>query len=150
MEVILLQDVKRLGVTGDVRRVTDGYARNYLIPRGLAAVATPAARKRVSEQAASVVKRQETVRSAAEAQAAEIGDVELVFGVKAGETGRLYGSITSADIAEKLSERIQADVDKRKVQLGEPIKEIGKTKVEVKLHNDVKITVTVIVESDAD
>jgi len=150
MEVILLKDVKGLGESGQVRRVADGYARNYLIPRGLAAVATAGARKRAAEQAASTAKRQESQRDEAEAQAAKIGDVELVFSAKAGDTGRLYGSITNGDIAEKLSERLGSAVDKRKVLLEDPIKEIGKTKVEVKLHSDVKITVTVIVEPDAD
>jgi len=150
MEVILLQDVKGLGESGQVRRVADGYARNYLIPRGLAAAATAGARKRAAEQAASTAKRQKSERSEAEAQAAKIGDVELVFQAKAGDTGRLYGSVTNGDIAEKLSEQIGSAVDKRKVLLEDPIKETGKTKVEVKLHSDVRITVTVIVEPDAD
>jgi len=150
MEVILFKDVKGLGEAGQVRRVADGYARNYLIPRGLAAVATAGARKHAAEQAASTAKRQESQRSEAEAKAAKIGDVELVFSAKAGDTGRLYGSVTNGDIAEKLSERLGSAVDKRKVLLEDPIKEIGKTKVEVKLHSDVKITVTVIVEPDAD
>jgi large subunit ribosomal protein L9 len=148
MEVILLKDVKRLGKAGEVKRVADGYARNYLIPRGLAAVATEGARKQVVAQAEGAARHEAAARAEAEARAAHLQHVELVFAVKAGESGRLYGSITSADIAEKLAEQIHAEVDKRKVLLGEPIKELGKFKVDVKLHSDVKITITVIVEPE--
>jgi len=146
MEVILLKEVKRLGQAGDTKRVADGYARNYLIPRGLAIQATAAARSQVQALAAADAKRKASVKAVAEKRAEVLDDVELVFQVKAGETGRLYGSVTNADIAEKLAEAINAEVDKRKVLLDEPIKEIGKSKVEVKLHNDVSITATIIVE----
>ena len=149
MQIILLKDVKRLGKAGEVKRVADGYARNYLIPRGLAAVATEGARKRAAYEATAQLRHDVAVKAQAEVQAADLQEVELVFAAKVGESGRLYGSITSADIAAQLSERISAEVDKRKVQLDEPIREIGKSKVDVKLHSDVKITVTVIVEPEA-
>mgnify|MGYP005844060997 FL=1 len=148
MEVLLLKEVKRLGKPGEVRRVADGYARNYLIPRGLAVPATEAARKQVADRQAARARAAEAERAAAEAHAASLQHVELVFKVKSGESGRLYGSITSADIAERLAERIGEPVDKRKVLLDEPIKEVGTSKVDVKLHADVKITVTVIVEGE--
>lgn len=148
MEVLLLKEVKRLGKAGEVRRVADGYARNYLIPRGLAVPATDAARRQVAEREAARARAADAEKATAEAQAAALENVELVFKVKSGESGRLYGSITSADIAEQLAERIGESVDKRKVMLDEPIKEIGTSKVDVKLHTDVKISVTVIVEGE--
>ncbi|HHX42775.1 MAG TPA: 50S ribosomal protein L9 [Chloroflexi bacterium] len=148
MEVLLLKEVKRLGKAGEVRRVADGYARNYLIPRGLAVPATDAARRQVAEREAARARAADAEKATAEAQAAALENVELVFKVKSGESGRLYGSITSADIAEQLAERIGEPVDKRKVMLDEPIKEIGTSKVDVKLHTDVKISVTVIVEGE--
>ena len=148
MEVILLKDVKRLGKTGEIKRVADGYARNYLFPRGLAAVATDGARKQAQEREQASVRQEAEAKAHAEAQAVHLHHVELLFLAKAGDSGRLYGSITSADIAERLAEQIHAEVDKRKVLLPEPIKELGKHKVEVKLHSDVKITVTVVVESE--
>ncbi len=148
MEVILIKEVKRLGKPGEVKHVSDGYARNYLIPRGLAIAATDEALQRIKQQASAEAHREASEKSAAEAKAAALQNMQLVFKAKTGESGRLYGSITSADIAEQLAKKIGADVDKRKVLLEEPIKEVGKSKVEVRLHADVKITVTVIVESE--
>jgi large subunit ribosomal protein L9 len=148
MEVLLLREVKRLGKPGEVRRVADGYARNYLIPRGLAVPATESARKQVADRRAARARAADAERAAAEAHAAALQQVELVFKAKSGESGRLYGSITSADIAEQLAARIGEPVDKRKVMLNEPIKEVGTSTVDVKLHPDVKITVTVIVEGE--
>lgn len=147
MEVLLLKDVRRLGKAGEVKKVADGYARNYLLLRGLATIATDAALKGVAEQAAVVERKVEHQEQQAQAQAASLQDVHLVFKAKVGESGRLYGSITSGDIAERLSALI-GEVDKRKVMLGEPIKELGKTKVDVKLHTNVTITVTVIVQAE--
>lgn len=148
MEVILLKDVKRLGKAGEVKRVADGYARNYLIPRGLAVYATDAARKRIEEQAAAVARREEKEKTIAEMRVADVGKIELVFKAKAGESGRLYGSITSADIAEQLSQKLGMEIDKRKVLLDDPIKKVGKTQVNVKLHSDVQVTVPVIVQPE--
>lgn len=148
MEVLLLKEVKRLGQAGEIRRVADGYARNYLIPRGLAVPATESARKQLAARQAAQSRAADAERAAAEAHAAALEQVELVFKAKSGESGRLYGSITSADIAEQLAARIGEPVDKRKVMLDEPIKEVGTSKVDVKLHADVRITVTVIVEGE--
>ena len=148
MEVILLKEVKRLGKAGDTRRVAEGYARNYLIPRGLAMAATDAARKQIAGQAATEAHREAKEKAEAEAQAANLQKIELTFKAKVGEQGRLYGSITSADIAEQLSREIGEAIDKRKVVLEEPIREVGKSTVEVRLHPDVKFTVTVIVDAD--
>jgi len=149
MEVLLLREVKRLGKAGEVRRVADGYARNYLIPRGLAVPATESARKQVADRQTARARAAAAERAAAEAHAAALQQVELTFKAKSGESGRLYGSVTSADIAEQLAARIGEPVDKRKVMLDEPIKEVGTSKVDVRLHPDVKITVTVIVEGES-
>jgi|YNPNPStandDraft_1061719.scaffolds.fasta_scaffold57991_1 large subunit ribosomal protein L9 len=148
MEVVLLKEVKRLGKAGEVKRVADGYARNYLIPRGLAVAATEAMIKQLAERNASAAQREAKAKAAAEAQAASLHNIELVFKAKAGESGRLYGSVTNADIAEQLSQRIGEEIDKRRVLLEEPIKEVGRFKVDVKLHSDVKITVTVVVQGE--
>jgi large subunit ribosomal protein L9 len=148
MEVILVKEVKRLGKPGDVKRVADGYARNYLFPRGLAVPATDAARHQLAQEADAIVRREANEKAAAEAHAARLGNIQLVFKAKVGEGGRLYGSVTSADIATQLSAKVSEEIDKRKVLLEEPIREVGKSKVEVKLHTDVKILVTVVVEGE--
>jgi len=148
MEVLLLKDVRRLGKAGEIKKVADGYARNYLFPRGLAVMATEAARKELEEQMAAKERRAVMEKARAEKRAQDLQNLVLTFKARAGESGRLYGSITSADIAERLSAIIGDEVDKRKVLLQEPIKEAGRSKVDVKLHNNVTITVTVIVEPE--
>jgi len=148
MEIILVKDVKRLGQAGEIKRVTDGYARNYLIPRGLAVPATGAARRQAAERAVVNARRDTSQMAKAEAQAVDLGDVELVFKAKASESGRLYGSITSAGIAAQLSDRIGREVNKRAVLLDDPIKEVGTSEVDVRLHSDVTITVTVVVKAE--
>jgi len=147
MEVILIKDVKRLGKAGEIKRVADGYARNYLIPRGLAVRATEAARKQLAERAAARARRAQAEKARAELQAADLESTELVFQARAGESGKLYGSVTNADIAEKLSVTLGIQVDKRRIILEEPIKQVGKHKVEVKLQGDTKAAITVIVEA---
>lgn len=150
MQVVLLKDVKRLGKTGELHDVSDGYARNYLIPRGLAAAATAAARQQAAEQAAAQAREERAEQERAAQQAAKMENIELVFAAKAGEAGRLYGSITKADIAEKLAEETGMDVDRRKIMLDEPIKELGTSTVEVQLHSAVSTTVKVIVEAQGE
>lgn len=149
MEVILLKEVKRLGLAGDVKRVTDGYARNYLIPRGLAVPASDAIRQTLTQKASAQQKHEANEKTAAETRAASLQNIVLTFVVKTGESGRLYGSITSADIAVKLSEIVGEEIDKRKVSLVEPIKEVGQTSVEVKLHSEVKIKIRVVVKGES-
>ena len=150
MQVILIKDVRRLGSAGDVKRVADGYARNYLIPRQLAEPATDAARRRAADRQVVEARLEATAETIAREQATQLEGVQLVFQAKAGEGGRLYGSITSGDIAEELSKAIEESVDRRKVRLEEPIKELGKSTVEVRLHTDVRIDVTVLVESQGE
>jgi len=148
MRIVLLKDVKRLGAMGEVRSVADGYARNYLIPRGLAVPATDAALQQVKAKAAAQRREASQEKEEAQTVAERLEGAELVFQAKAGETGRLYGSITNADIAERLTALAGEPVDKRKVELPDPIKDLGKTHVEVKLHGDVVVRVTVIVASE--
>jgi large subunit ribosomal protein L9 len=148
MEVILLKDVRRLGSAGEIKRVADGFARNYLLPRGLAVMATEGARKEIEAHAAVEQRREEAAKAVAQRRAENLGHIELIFKARAGETGRLYGSVTNADIAKQLAEKIGFEVDRRKVQLEEPIKEVGASTVDVKLHSDVTISVTVKVEAD--
>jgi large subunit ribosomal protein L9 len=150
MQVVLLKDVRRLGQMGEEKRVADGYARNYLIPKGLAIPATEATRKQVQQHVAAQVKQKVEEKAQAEIQAGDLSNVELVFKERASETGRLYGSVSSADIAARLSEIVGDTVDRRRVLLDEHIKEIGKSSVDVRLGADVVTAVTVIVEAETD
>jgi len=149
MDVVLLKEVKRLGKPGDVKKVADGYARNYLFPHGLAVPATDETRNRIAAQAAAEARQQAKELATAEAQASQLDHIELVFKVKAGESGHLYGSITNADIAERLSAKLGEEIDKRKVMLDEPLREVSRRDVEVRLHSGVKITVKIIIEAEA-
>jgi large subunit ribosomal protein L9 len=140
MDVILRETIDKLGRAGDIVRVKDGYGRNYLLPKGLAYVATESNKRRVVAEAKRRVTRFTVERSDAEAQAVELEGVELHFTAKAGDADKLFGSITSADIAEKLAEQ-GYQVDKRDIELDEPIKMIGIYKVPVRLHSEVRAQV---------
>lgn len=149
IQVILLKDIKRLGKAGDVKRVANGYARNYLIPRGLAAVATTQAIKQARERLAAESRHTQIEVTSAESLAEIVDKLSFTFRVKAGDTGTLYGSITNADIATRLEKEIGQAFDKRKILLEQPIKELGTYTVEVKLISNVTPTVTVVVEQEA-
>jgi len=149
IQVILLKDIKRLGKAGDVKRVANGYARNYLIPRGLAAVATAQAIKQARERLAAESRRTQIEVTSAESLAEIVGKLSFTFIVNAGDTGTLYGSITNADIATRLEKEIGQAFDKRKILLEQPIKELGTYAVEVKLMSNITPTVTVVVEQEA-
>ncbi len=148
MEVVLLKDIKRLGKAGDVRTVADGYARNYLIPRGLAEAALPGTVQQARDRVAVQAKRLAQEHTQAETLAGQLSGQSLTFKARAGETGHLYGSITAGDIAEELQKRSGKAVDKRKIALEEPIRELGTYQVPIKLGGDVSATVTVIVEKE--
>ncbi|MBN1120188.1 MAG: 50S ribosomal protein L9 [Anaerolineae bacterium] len=144
MRIILLEDVYKLGVAGEVVKVAPGYARNFLIPRSLAVKVTPGA-----------LRQSETLRESADTRRADrdkeyskiaekIEELTLYFGVKAGETGKLYGSVTPVEIAEKLNEEISLEIDRRRVG-DNPLRELGTFRVPVRLEANLVPTVKVVV-----
>lgn len=148
MEVILLQDIKDLGRVGEIKRVADGYARNYLIPKGLASRVTPGARKQAELNAMNQARRQQRLETEASAMAEALSKVSLHFKAKSGEQGRLYGSITPADIVEALEQQTGYQIDKRKLLLEEPIRHTGTHQVEIKLPAGVAAHVEVVVDPE--
>src|SRR5262245_13355642 len=138
MEVILRDHVENVGKRGEVVKVADGYARNYLLPRKLALVATPGNLKQVERERVKLDFKEAQEKTSAEAIAARMGMIEIVISRKVGETEALYGSVTSADIAEALAKK-GFDIDKRKIGLREPIKKLGDVTVPVKLHREVVV-----------
>jgi large subunit ribosomal protein L9 len=149
MQVILKQRLENLGQAGDVVTVKPGYARNYLIPQGFAYEATDANLRRIERERAQLQKRSEEDLKAARARAIEIEGTSVTFTARAGEEGKLFGSITAADIVEKLGEQ-GIEIDRRQVQLDEPLKALGVFTVPVRLHAEVKpeIKVWVIKEGE--
>src|SRR5437763_4375222 len=147
MEIILREDVQHLGAAGDVVKVKDGYARNYLLPKGLAYPATEANKKKIAYEAARIARQRAAERGAAETEAAKLADVHLSFAVKVGEEDKLYGSVTAGDVQRKIEE-LGIHVDKRKVDLPEPIRELGDFRAGVKVHPGVRpeIRVSVVKE----
>ncbi|HEY6809213.1 MAG TPA: 50S ribosomal protein L9 [Gemmatimonadales bacterium] len=147
MDIILREDVQHLGKAGEVVKVKDGYARNYLLPQGLAYHATEANKKKIAFEAARIAKERAAERQAAEGDAAKLAGVQLTFAVKVGEEDKLYGSVTAADIQRRLEE-LGHHVDKRKIDLPEPIRALGEFRVGIKVHPEVRpeIGVTVVKE----
>ena len=150
MEVILLKDVERLGRAGEVRDVAPGYARNYLIPQGLATRVTIGTLKQMQQQRQAEARREEELEAEAREFAAELEGVTLTLSAKTGEKDRLYGSITSGDIAVALETEIGKSVDRRKIGLEEPIRELGTYSVPFKLLSDLAPTITVDVVRQED
>ncbi len=148
MKVVLLQDVDDLGKAGEVRQVAGGYARHFLIPRGLAVVATPGALKQAEMRRQVEAKRQERQVASAKVLATRLEEVTLNFRAKAGEEERLYGSITRGDIALSLEKELGESIDKRKIELPEPIRNLGTYRVPVRLLGDLAPEVTVVVEKE--
>jgi large subunit ribosomal protein L9 len=144
MEVILRDHVEHLGRRGEIVKVADGYARNYLLPRKLALPATDANRKWVERAQKQTAARDLEERGTAEAIAARLNALEVTINRKVGENDQLYGSVTNADIAEALAAK-GFEIDRRKILLPDPIKALGETTVPVKLHRDVTAQVKVTV-----
>jgi large subunit ribosomal protein L9 len=149
MKVILLQDVEGLGKAGDLKDVANGYARNYLLPRRLAAGATPELLANHQQRIAAEQRKREKQQESNQQQAERLGQVSLTFKARVGRQGRLYGSITSQDIAAGLRESEGITIDRRVIELPEPIRTLGTFKVPVKLAQKLEpeITVNVIDES---
>jgi large subunit ribosomal protein L9 len=137
MEVILRQAVENLGHPGDVVTVSNGYARNYLLPRGVAFQATEGNKKRISQEKTRLETAESQRRSAAEEIAKKLEEVSITFAARVGEEGKLFGSVTTGDIADQLAAQ-GFTIEKRLVDLHEPIKALGVYRVPIKLHADVK------------
>lgn len=142
MEIILRQGVENLGKPGDVVKVKSGYARNYLLPHGLAYEATPGNLKRIQQERARLDAEENERRGAAQTLAERLEQVSLTFSARVGEEGKLFGSVTPADIAQQL-EAQGFHIEKRQIDLHEPIKALGVYRVPIRLHADVKPEVRV-------
>lgn len=147
MEVILKEDISNLGHRGDVVKVADGYGRNYLLPKKLAMQATAANKAVIEQMKASAVRKSAKEKAEAEALVGQLNNVALVFERKVGENEHLFGSVTSADIAAQLEEK-GFSIDRRKVQLDEPLRQVGEFHIPVKLHRDVTAHIAVTVKAE--
>lgn len=148
MQVILRKQVDNLGDAGEIVDVKPGYGRNYLIPQGLAYEATDANKRRLEAERARVAAKEAETLGDAQKRAATLEGVSLTFHARAGQEGKLFGSITSADIAEKLAEQ-GITVDRRQIELDEPIKALGVSSVPVRLHSQVRPEVKVwVIQED--
>lgn len=149
MEVILIENVEKLGSRGQIVKVADGYGRNYLLPRKMAVAASPQNRKWVEQQRVRFLKLEAKERGEAEDLAKIMAGVTVVATRRAGEKGQLFGSVTAMDIEEGLAAQ-GYKIDRRKIQLGSPLKVLGEFDVPVKLHRDVTVTVKVKVEAEGE
>jgi large subunit ribosomal protein L9 len=147
MEVILKEDVAKLGHRGDVIKVAEGYGRNYLLPRKLAIEATAGNKAVIEQMKQSAVRRSAIEKADSEALSKQLETVTLTFARKAGEKDHLFGSVTSSDIAEALEQK-GFNIDRRKIQLHEPLKNIGEFDVPIRLHRDVISRIKVAVEKE--
>ncbi len=148
MKVILLADVPGQGKRGDVINVADGYARNYLFPRGLACEASEGKLKEMSARKKALAEREKKLADEARALARRLEGLTVTIRVKAGEGGKLFGSITGRDIADALAGQEGIEIDKKKILLKEPLKHLGSYPVPVKLHPGVSATINVLLASD--
>ena len=148
MKVVFLKTVPDVARAGDVKEVANGYGRNFLLPKGLATLATTAALKKVDSLRQAEERRQIQLREEALAFAETLQDFSLTVKAKAGARGRLYGSITNSDIAQQLETETGYQLDKRQITIGEPIRQLGEHEVLLKLTTDVTVTLKVIVEGE--
>ncbi|MGN0719208.1 MAG: 50S ribosomal protein L9 [Anaerovoracaceae bacterium] len=148
MVVILNRDIKGTGKAGDVVKVSDGYARNMLIPRGWATEATEGNVRSLEKQKAIAAEKKAEEKAAAQAQAEKIRTLSVTITTKAGDGGRIFGSITSKDIADALKAQHKLTVDKKKIQLDSPIKQTGETEVAIKLYPEVTTTLKVVIAAE--
>ncbi len=137
MKVVLLKDVKNVGKRDDILTVSDGYARNFLFPQKLAAEATPGALKEIQRKRAAQDAREAEMRTEAQAKAELLKNKVITLEAKCGEKGRLYGSVTSAEVAEALEAQHGIKADKRKLDIGDPIREVGVREITVWLYSGI-------------
>ena len=143
MKVVLREDVDTLGHKGDIVDVADGYARNHLVPRGLAMKASKGVVAQAEAMRRNRDARDARERAGAEEIAGRLADARITVTARAGEGGKLFGSVTSADVADAIAAAAAAEIDRRNIQLDEPLKELGEVEVPVRLHPEVTATVTV-------
>jgi len=146
VRVILKAEVRGLGRTGEIKDVADGYARNYLLPKGLAIEATGGELKLLAQERQSEKTKKDRAHRDAEELARRLGEVTLVCKLTAGEQGKPFGSVTAKEVADALKKEAKADIDKTKIVLREPLRSLGIHKVEVRLLSDVRADVTVAIE----
>lgn len=141
MEIILLQDVNKLGQKDDIVHVKDGYGSNYLIPKGMAIAATSSAKKMHSENLRQRAHKEEKIKASAQEMATKLADIKLVIGAKTSSSGKIFGSVNTIQIAEAFKDK-GFEIDRKSITLPEDqIKEVGTYKAVVKLHRDVKVDV---------
>ena len=150
MKVVFFEDVEGTALVGDVKVVKNGFARNFLLPRGLAGPVTPPNLQRANSLAEKEARRQARLDSEAEVQKERLDGYTITFEARVGETGRLYGSVTSRDIAQKLQENTGIEVDSRVILLAEPIRELGSKSVTIRFTRNVSAEVNVTVDPDED
>jgi large subunit ribosomal protein L9 len=143
MKVILSDDVETLGKKGDVVTVADGYARNFLVPKGLAMHATKGALKQAEVMQRARAERDEREKEEAAQKVAHLGSSPVYISARAGEGGKLFGSVTNSDVARAIEDQLEEVIDRRHVRLEDPIRTLGTHQVEVKLHEEVNALVTV-------
>ncbi|AIQ55505.1 50S ribosomal protein L9 [Paenibacillus sp. FSL R7-0331] len=148
MKVIFLKDVKGQGKKGQVKEVSEGYATNFLLPRGLVRPATDGNVKTLENQAAAELRKKEQEKEEAVQLGKKLDELTLTLKAKSGEGGRLFGAITSKQIAETLAATQGIVIDKRKIELNDPIRHVGKFQIHVKLHTEVKANLTVQVTEE--
>lgn len=148
MRVVLRSDVDDLGKKGDLMEVADGYARNYLVPRGLALQATKGAVKQAEAMRRNRDAREVREREGARATAQQLTATTITLRARAGEGGKLFGSVTATDIVDAVTAQTGVELDRRKVHLDEPLKELGAVEIPVKLHTDVEVTLSVEVVAE--
>ena len=149
MEIILKQDIKSLGYKNDLVTVKDGYARNYLIPKGMAIIATESSKKQLAETKKQQAYKEEKIRTEAEAVVKQLEGTTLTIGVKASTTGKIFGSVNNIMIADAIKEQKNVDIDRKKIEVaGEGIKEVGQYKAIVKLHKDISVEVALDVKAE--
>jgi large subunit ribosomal protein L9 len=143
MKVVLRRDVDNVGNKGDLVDVADGFARNYLVPRGFALVASPGIQKQAGAMKRSRDAKDRRDREVAEALASQLSGRSVTVDARAGEGGRLFGSVTTSDIADAVQSQLGVEIDRRRIALDEPLKELGSAELSVRLHPDVTAMLTV-------
>ncbi len=143
MKIILADDVDNLGTKGDVVSVADGYARNYLVPKGLALMASKGALKQAEQMRRAREEREQKVKEEAAGRVSKLGATSVYISARAGEGGRLFGSVTKTDVARAINEQLGEDIDRHLIRLDDPIRSLGSHSVEIHLHEEVNALVTV-------